>query len=712
MNNRKVRIGIDVGGTFTDAIIIDNQTGELIAKEKTPTTHYSEDGVAGGIIYLITKLMEENQILPSDVVFIAHGTTQATNALLEGDVASVGLIGVGTGKISQKEVSIKDIELAPNKYLKIENEFINEKDFSEEKVRQSIKLLKQKGVDVICASQAYSVDDNSLEKIITNLSKEENLHATSGHEISQLYGLKTRTRTAVVNGSLIPKMLETANLTQKVVKQVGIDSELMIMRADGGVMSIQEVRKRPILTMLSGLAAGVAGVLMYEKLTDGIFFEAGGTSTDISVIKDGKVMIKNAQVGGHKTYINSLDVRTIGIAGGSMIRIKNKEIIDVGPRSAHLANLEYECFASVDNYDQYEIKLVSPLKNDPSDYAVISNNDSSYAFSLCGAANVLDYVTSDDYAYAPKELNLQAWEILAKYCNSNVETVASKVIEIACKKIWTIVEDMIEDYELEPNFITLVGGGGSASVVTNPLGKMFNLKHKIAKNAPYISTIGVAMAMLREEIERSIINPTNDDIKKLRNEIFEKIIASGAKEESVEISINVDSTKNMVTAIATGASDFKVKDYEQETLSLEQQAQIVCNAFSVEQNCITKQEQCGKFAIISTSKTTKKLFGLVKNKCNQIAVINNEGVINLRKNNGLSYKDKKENITNLIDEIVDKNSTYSDAGQTIPNIYVITPTRLLDYSGLLNKEQVQSLIALDLTYVKNNDDVCVVCVKK
>ena len=97
--SKKVRIGIDVGGTFTDAVVIDSSTYEVIAKKKIPTTH--EEGVAAGVVALISQLMEELGIAPEDVVFIAHGTTQATNALLEGDVANVGIIGMGTGMDSR-----------------------------------------------------------------------------------------------------------------------------------------------------------------------------------------------------------------------------------------------------------------------------------------------------------------------------------------------------------------------------------------------------------------------------------------------------------------------------------------------------------------------------------------------------------------------------------------------------------------------------------
>ena len=318
----KVRIGIDVGGTFTDAVVIDNNSYEVIGKAKIPTTHHEKEGVAKGVIEVIKKVLEENNISPNDVVFIAHGTTQATNALLEGDVAKVGIIGMGKGiegERAKNETKVNNIELSPGKYLYTEHRYIDSGNISQKSIGEAIRQLKDTGSEVIVASESYSVDNPENEKIVIEQSLNNGIYATGGYEISQLYGLRARTRTAVVNGALIPKMMETANMTETSVKNANIKKPLMIMRCDGGVMTIDEVRKRPILTMLSGLAAGVAGALMYEKVSDGIFFEVGGTSTDISVIKDGKVMIKNSQVGGHKLYLKSLDVRTLGVAGVSMI---------------------------------------------------------------------------------------------------------------------------------------------------------------------------------------------------------------------------------------------------------------------------------------------------------------------------------------------------------------------------------------------------------
>ena len=545
--SRKVRIGIDVGGTFTDAVVIDDATYEIIGKAKIPTTHHAEKGVAAGIVTVIKKVMEENGIQPEEVAFIAHGTTQATNALLEGDVAKVGIIGMGTGlegERAKSETRIGDIELAPGKFLHTAHTFLDAARLDEAAIDGAVDALLKEGAEVFVASESYSVDDPSHEMAVIDKAANRGILATGGYEISQLYGLKARTRTAVVNAALIPKMVETADMTEKSVREAAIRKPLMIMRCDGGVMSIDEVRKRPILTMLSGLAAGVAGALMYEKITDGIFLEAGGTSTDISVIKDGKVMIKNAQIGGQKLYLTSLDVRTLGVAGGSMIVVEDGKLVDVGPRSAHIANKSYEVFAEPKKIVSPKIKLVAPREEDKPNYAVIEcENGESYALTLAGAANILGYVGEGDYAHGNKEAAKKAWQALADLTGESVEELCKTAMEISMKKVKQIVDELIVDYNLNKNLIYLIGGGGSASVVVPFLGEMMGIRHKIAENAPYISTIGVSLALVREQIERNVSNPTDEDIRKIRHDVMEVITRAGADAATVDIAIEIDSQK-------------------------------------------------------------------------------------------------------------------------------------------------------------------------
>ena len=113
-------------------------------------------------------------------------------------------------------------------------------------------------------------------------------------------------------------------------------------------------------------------MLMYEKISDGIFLKVGGTSTDISAIKNGRVMLKCAEVGGHKTYVNSLDIRTIGIAGDSMIRFSDNGVVDSGPRSAHIANLAYACYGDPEDVVDPQPVLSCPKEGDLSSSTLAS----------------------------------------------------------------------------------------------------------------------------------------------------------------------------------------------------------------------------------------------------------------------------------------------------------------------------------------------------
>lgn len=712
MSSRKVRIGIDVGGTFTDAVVVDNETYEVIAKEKCPTTHHAKQGVAEGIVRNIENVLKKNNISPEDVIFIAHGTTQATNALLEGDVAKVGIVGMGKGleaDRAKKETTAGNIELAPGKFLYTEHEFLESSSLREDLIKSAIEKLKQKGAEVIVASESYSVDNPENEKKVIEIANKMGLPATGGYEISQLYGLFARTRTAAVNAALIPKMMETANMTEGAVKESGIRKPLMIMRCDGGVMSIDEVRKRPILTMLSGLAAGVAGALMYEKITDGIFLEAGGTSTDISVIKDGKVMIKNAQIGGQKLYLTSLDVRTLGVAGGSMIVVEDGKLVDVGPRSAHIANKSYEVFAEPKKIVSPKIKLVAPREEDKPNYAVIEcENGESYALTLAGAANILGYVGEGDYAHGNKEAAKKAWQALADLTGESVEELCKTAMEISMKKVKQIVDELIVDYNLNKNLIYLIGGGGSASVVVPFLGEMMGIRHKIAENAPYISTIGVSLALVREQIERNVSNPTDEDIRKIRHDVMEVITRAGADAATVDIAIEIDSQKNILRAIATGATELRTKDRNTQMKSEEDLLKIISEADKVEKQNVQKVGQEGRWHAYYVNVEKKALFGLIKTKKRFTRIIDEEGVIRLQKNDAKIMVMKKKQLSTRFEEFVDSLTQFSDAGAILPKTYLFFGQKMSDLSGVVNKEQLLGLADMELEFVEDNQEIIVV----
>lgn len=696
----KVRIGIDVGGTFTDAVAINNETYELIGSVKAPTTHTAKEGVAAGIVEVLHKVMEQYSIKPEDVTFIAHGTTQATNALLEGDVARVGVVTLGQGiqgAKSRSDTTIGNIELAPGKFLNSENNYVDTSSQNvDQAIRTALETLKNQGCTSFVAAEAFSVDDPARENRTVELCKEMGLPGTATNDISKLYGLKIRTRTAVVNASIMPKMLEAATMTDASIKSAGIESPLMVMRCDGGVMTVDEVRNRPILTILSGPAAGVAGALMYEKLTDGLFFEVGGTSTDISCVKDGKVMIRYAEVGGHKTYLNSLDVRTVGIGGGSMVEIKNGKAVDMGPRSAHIAGLEYEVYTPAEKIVDPKLLAVRPMETDPEYACIECANGVKVALTMAGAANLAGYVREEDYAFGNVEAARKAWKPLADNMGCSVEEAARKALAFAAAKNGKVARELMKDYGMDPQHTVFVGGGGGAATVVPHLAETMGHKFRIAQNAPVISTIGVALAMVRDMVERSVANPTDADIISVRREAEQKAIQNGAAPGTVEVSVEVDTQKNIIRAIAVGATELRSKDRMKKEMSEDERLGVVAENLGVGKEKLQIEARNGAMMAVQYDRVQKKLFGLIKKVTKPLRLIDEEGVIRLQKNNALVRQTTVGGWQQDLKWILEELTEYNDGGTNLPNVYVVLGKRIIDLSGMQTGEQIISLGNVEL----------------
>ncbi|WP_289183310.1 hydantoinase/oxoprolinase family protein [uncultured Dubosiella sp.] len=689
--SRKVRMGIDVGGTYTKCVAMDNETHEIIGKNEVKTTHDAKEGVALGVVQSFENCLRENGISPDDVVFVAHSTTQATNAFIEGDVAPVGIIGVAGGGVegllAKRQLRLKDVVLdeKTGKKIPICNEYIPKKKLCKETIHSAIQSLSGQNSEVIVASMAFGVDSQDEEKMIYNEATSLGLPVTMGSDITKLYGLTRRTRTAAINASILPKMVATANATENSVKNAGVKVPLMIMRGDGGVMEISEMRKRPILTALSGPAASVMGSLMYLRASNAIYFEVGGTTTNIGVIKNGRPGVDYANIGGHDTYINSLDVRILGCAGGSMIRINDKDVVDVGPRSAHIAGCDYACFTDPEEIEDPQIELVAPKDGDPNDYVVIRlKNGKRITITNTDAANVLGLIDEKYFAHGNAESARKAMQPIADRLQITVEQLAEKILEKDYEKVSACINALAEKYHLDHDAMKLVGCGGGAASLVPYCAKKMGLQYSIPENAEVISSIGVSLAMVRDVIERVIPNPTEEDIAAMKKEAIDACIDSGAAADTVEVHIEIDNQSGKVTAIATGSTEVKTTDLlkecsQEEALELAQ-ADFGADVTDIECACKTDN-----FYVFTAKKGEKT----------PIRIIDKKGFIRVQCSNAKAVCTPAKDYQSAVEAMWDDLAIYKSETILRPDYYLCIGPRVCDYSAVdLNQNEL--LMNLDI----------------
>jgi len=260
----------------------------------------------------------------------------------------------------------------------------------------------------------------------------------------------------------------------------------------------------------------------------------------------------------------------IGIAGGSMVRVADGKLSDVGPRSAHIAGLPYAAFADPAVFEGATVELFQPKPEDPADYVSIRTADGSrYALTNTCAANVLGYAKPGLHAHGNPDAARRAMAPLAVLLGCSVEEAARQILDKATSKAVPVVEQLIAEYGLDRDQAVLVGEGGGAGALIPFTAERMKLQHTISKDAEVISSIGVALALVREVVERVIPNPQPEDLKAIKREAFDAVVRLGAAAENVEVTIEVNPHNQRVRATAMGASEMRAKTRTSEGIVIE-----------------------------------------------------------------------------------------------------------------------------------------------
>lgn len=705
MQMMRIRVGIDVGGTFTKAVAIDMSRGKIIGKVTVPTTHASSEGVSTGIVQALKSLMEKYSIQNSEIELISHSTTQAVNALLEGDTAKVGIIGMGVGLEKSnviKRTNIKNVQLAPNKYLHTCYRFLDTSKYLDDKeVEQAIAELKEEGAEVIVVSEAYGVDDPSNERFVMEKS---DIPATAGHELTGIYGLEIRTLTAAINAGILPKATSTARFVESAVRNEKIAAPVLIMKGDGGVTDMGTFRSKPIITVLSGPAASVAGALLHLRIIDGVFIEVGGTSTNVCVIKDGRPEVRYVTIMKHPTCIRSLDVRVAGVAGGSLVRWSGRRITDVGPRSAHVAGLPYSCFTAPEELEGGQIITFRPKEGDPIDYVAIeSAGGKRFAITNTCAANALGLVPEGDYAKSNQASARMALSILASRLGTTMEQAATIILDISAKKILEIIEPMIREYKLKKDRIVFIGGGGGASVLVPQVARKLQLPWKIADNAEVISSIGVAAAMIYEEVERTVTNPKPEDISALAEQVKLAALERGALPESITIQSEYLSERSLLRMSAMGNITLDIGTTNAQEIDEDEAHVLACELFGINEG-VQRIFDMKNYHIFACEMSKKKLF--LKSKRQPVLVLDKYGRVRLSVDNAAIFNGPPEQVAGEIEKLLKQHS--ADGKDLAPQVHILDGAKLMDFSSLTAPEHVSKAVRDELKKSTTKDVAAIV----
>ncbi|MAR54999.1 MAG: hydantoinase [Acidimicrobiaceae bacterium] len=398
-------IGIDTGGTYTDALVYARTTGDVVAKTKVRTTH----GDLGGCVSAaLTSVLIQASLDASAIDLVCVSTTLATNALVEGGGRPAGLVAIGLEAAITERRGLADLT-QENPLLHLDG-------------GHSSYGLEANKLDMIPLDNWLSENDGDLEayavvgsfsvrnpehelKVANAIKQLTGKPTTLSHELSGQLDAAKRSVTALLNARLVPLVRDLILAVETAMTRLGIQNRLMVMRGDGSLVSAEFVKSRPIETILSGPAASAIGALGLSGMTDGVIADIGGTTTDVAVIREGRSspQTAGAKVGGYETMVNAIRIHTEGIGGDSHVRHTplQSNPLSIGPRRVTPLALASDERAEI--LEMLEEQASRSVRSDGDGiYIWLQNHNREWIPQSAADAKVYDAVTR-----SPKALKLE-----------------------------------------------------------------------------------------------------------------------------------------------------------------------------------------------------------------------------------------------------------------------------------------------------------------
>lgn len=509
-----VRVGFDIGGTFTDFVVIDDSSGKVI-QEKVPTT---PQAFANGVIDGITSL-QENGLDPELIVYLAHGTTVATNAMLEREGATTGLITtkgfediVAIGREKRHKLYDLSPEKPPTFTQRQHRIGVPERVMKDGTVREplderealdAIRSLENE-VESIAVTLLHSFRNPDHEKRIKALIEgETDLPVSLSSEVMPEIKEYERTITTIINAYVAPIVESYISTLESKLADIGIDATLHIMKANGGLGVPEHIDNRAIQLINSGPAAGVIGASKFAEMsgiTDLITLDVGGTSADAGIIHGSSPEYTNeGEIGDIQLQFKQVDVRTVGAGGGSIAYLDNTGVLKVGPKSAG-SDPGPACYGRGGN---------QPTVTD--------------------AAVTLGYI--DKSTFKGKKISLDpeaanaVIEELAENAGLNPTRLASGVIDLAANNMAQTVRLVSVEQGYDPRDFSLMAYGGAGPMFATEVAKSIGMETVIIPRLPgVLSASGLLSADRRYDFSKSRTVPLHPSEIETVRDVFDDLI--------------------------------------------------------------------------------------------------------------------------------------------------------------------------------------------